>query len=370
MKIIQTNNYLPPDALFQGAVSTEAIGLVSPPRHLLLQWHITDRCDHRCKHCYQHDFTLPGPDWQRMRSILAQYLTMLRWIRRHHGGREQVGHIHVTGGEPLVHGDFWSLVELLPNYKDLFSFAVLTNGRSVEQQQAERLKKLGASFVQVSLEGRRESHDDIRGEGDYDQVVQSIRTIVRAGLSCSVSFTAHRRNWKDFPHVARVARKAGATRIWADRLIPFGTGESMADDVLSPDETQQFIKVMVRAGLETKLLSFGKSHVAMNRALQFLESGGRPYRCPAGDSLVALMPDGELLPCRRMPVAVGNLNRQKLVDIYKNAPLLHALRNPEQSGEGCEECFYKGSCSGGLRCLSMGVYGSPFKKDPGCWRHP
>ena len=50
----------------------------------------------------------------------------------------------------------------------------------------------------------------------------------------------------------------------------------------------------------------------MNRALQFLEGDGRPYRCTAGESLLILMPSGDLYPCRRMPIPLGNVTKVPL----------------------------------------------------------
>ena len=105
----------------------------------------------------------------------------------------------------------------------------------------------------------------------------------------------------------------------------------------------------------------------MHRALQFLVGGGRPYRCTAGDSLITVQPNGDVVPCRRMPLRVGNLLETPLAELYERSPLLRALRDPDRASRGCERCAFARLCGGGLRCLSAAVHGDPFVADPGCW---
>lgn len=54
----------------------------------------------------------------------------------------------------------------------------------------------------------------------------------------------------------------------------------------------------------------------MHRALQFMVGGGEPYHCSAGDTPITILPNGDVLPCRRMPVIAGNLFNQPLQEIY------------------------------------------------------
>ncbi|MDM8563363.1 SPASM domain-containing protein, partial [Candidatus Marithioploca araucensis] len=124
-----------------------------------------------------------------------------------------------------------------------------------------------------------------------------------------------------------------------------------------------FFKIMAK----TKRAWFNRTEISMRRALQFLVGGGRPYHCTAGDSLLTVQSNGDLYPCRRMPIRIGNLLETPLLELYDNSTLLHKLRQPEQISEGCEACFYAKLCRGGLKCLSYAVTGDPFKADPGCW---
>jgi radical SAM protein with 4Fe4S-binding SPASM domain len=111
---------------------------------------------------------------------------------------------------------------------------------------------------------------------------------------------------------------------------------------------------------------FGKgTEIALHRALQFL-AGGPAYHCTAGDTLITVMPDGTLYPCRRMPINAGNLHQTPLSTLY-NGALFRQLRDPALVASGCEKCTYERLCRGGLRCLSYAVEGSLSVADPGCW---
>ncbi len=79
------------------------------------------------------------------------------------------------------------------------------------------------------------------------------------------------------------------------------------------------------------------------------------------------MPDGDVYPCRRMPIKVGNIKENSLEEIYHQSDLCRQLRDKERVNEGCEGCFYAELCRGGLKCLSWAINGDPFLKDPGCW---
>lgn len=336
------------------------------PGSLLLQWHITERCNLRCAHCYQEDYSGKELSFEELLNVLEQFKDVLEsWNSK--AKKPVRGHITVTGGEPFLRHDFLDLLEVFAAHKKEFSFAILTNGSHIDGKMARYLKGAGTGFVQVSMEGGRETHDRIRGEGSFDKTVEAIKNLVRAKVRTLVSFTAHRNNFREFPEVARLGQRLGVSRVWADRFIPQGSGESsLESQTLSPEETQEFFEIMERASKKYGRGWFSRTEIAMGRALQFLVAGGRPYRCKAGDSLITIMPNGDLYPCRRMPIRVGNLMETPLSDLY-NCDMFKTLRDKDKIGEGCQSCFYAKMCRGGLRCLSYAVTGDPFRADPGCW---
>ncbi len=338
------------------------------PRNLFLQWHITERCNLRCDHCYQDSYRGQELEFGQLLDILAQYRDLLaRW--RQASASTIPGHITVTGGEPFVRQDFCQLLDVFAEHDKEFSFAVLTNGSLIDRETALYLSSIRPSFVQVSVEGTEATHDRIRGEGTYQQTVDAVAHLVKARVRTLISFTAHRDNFREFPDVVRLGRRLRVSRVWADRMIPLGSGS--AGNVLTPRETREFFDLMQRSRASARLLRLlmlSHTEVAMHRALQYLTTGAEPYHCTAGDSLITVQPNGDLIPCRRMPVSVGNLTHQPLSDLYRDSSLFRQLRDESSISKGCEQCTDNRSCRGGLKCLSLAVTGDAFTADPGCWQ--
>lgn len=338
----------------------------APRRSATLQWHVTDRCNLRCTHCYHERYDGPEMSLDELVDVIDQFQELLELPRFKGPGRKGRGHINVTGGEPLVRDDILELLEVLHCEREWLTYGLLTNGSLIDREMAARLTRLDPSMVQVSVEGSPETHDSIRGKGSHHRTMEAIGNLAREGLFTVVSFTAHGGNFRQFPAVVSAAAAAGAHKVWTDRLVPLGSGGDLADMLLTPEETRELFTI-VRRTQEIRSRKRKGTVVPLDRGLQFLVGSGRPYRCSAGDTLVSVMPDGDLYPCRRMPIKVGNLRKARLREIYLGSGLMRDLRDRDRVSEGCEGCNFSRICGGGSRCLSSAVTGDPFKADPGCW---
>ena len=134
----------------------------------VLQWHITHKCNLRCSHCYQEEYEC---DLGRgsLENIFYQYIEFLN----HHNYR---GHINFTGGEPFVSKDIFYLLDLCE--KNKISFGILTNGTLLDTELVKKLstyEKL--SFVQISIDGIKEVHDKIRGNGNFEKAFETFRLL-------------------------------------------------------------------------------------------------------------------------------------------------------------------------------------------------
>ena len=163
------------------------------PSHLLLQWHITDRCNLRCSHCYQETYSGDELPFEKLLVIVDQFKELLK-CRRREIGIPQRGHITVTGGEPFVRRDFMRLLDVFN--KNRFSFAILTNGSFIDSETASNLARLRPRFVQVSIEGKKNTHDSIRGAGNFDTTMAALKHLVKEKVPSMISFTAHKGNFR------------------------------------------------------------------------------------------------------------------------------------------------------------------------------
>ncbi|HBZ56715.1 MAG TPA: 12,18-didecarboxysiroheme deacetylase, partial [Syntrophobacteraceae bacterium] len=133
------------------------------PSHLLqfsadkkpvVVWNITRRCNLKCVHCYAHalgeDAAAPDEmttaEGKTLLDDLAQYGAPV---------------VLFSGGEPLVRQD---LPELAAYAVSKGMRAVIsTNGTLIRPAVAQDLKKIGLSYVGISLDGLEAVNDRFRG---------------------------------------------------------------------------------------------------------------------------------------------------------------------------------------------------------------
>jgi len=93
----------------------------------------------------------------------------------------------------------------------------------------------------------------------------------------------------------------------------------------------------------------------------------RLHRVNAGRGFVFVSHVGEVFPSGFLPMSVGDVRHDSIVDIYRNAPDLRALRDPDAINGACGSCSYRMVC-GGSRSRAHAVTGDAFASEPWCVR--
>lgn len=325
-----------------------------------LQWHITNACNLRCKHCYQEDLKIEQATVTDCDRVVMQFEQLLDYLNNE-GGKTVKGHLSVTGGEPMCHPHFFDIIDKIVSNEKM-SYSVLTNGSYIDNNVISYFQKHPPLFVQLSLDGVEATHDNLRGEGDFARTCEVASRLTRAGIRTMLSFTAHKQNYREFGEVANIARKLGVAKVWTDRMIPYGNAKDLM--LMSPEDTLEYVKI-IRRTIRDKKYHRCITKVDANRALQFF-AGGSVYSCAAARSLFILMPNGDILPCRRMPVVLNSIFNTSLLDVYTNNQFVTQLQS-DKPIDACQTCRAYSQCKGGLKCLTYAIHGTPFEKDPGCW---
>jgi MoaA/NifB/PqqE/SkfB family radical SAM enzyme len=99
----------------------------------------------------------------------------------------------LSGGEPLLHADFWRMNEILRDYD--FRSVMLSNGVLITRGVAKRLR---VHEVQISLDGMEAGHELIRGEGTFEKALQAIDHLREFHIRVSIATMIHRGNVKEF----------------------------------------------------------------------------------------------------------------------------------------------------------------------------
>lgn len=329
-------------------------------KRLTLQFHVTGNCNLRCRHCYRAQGAVEPLSLEDVLNTVEQFRALRQVYNETHGIKKR-GHINLTGGEPFMRKDIDEIIRYIARFDRELTYGVLTNGSFLDASRRRLLCDTGVSFVQVSLDGDRRTHDALRAEGDHDRVLAAAKALCEDGIRTFVSFTAHKENYRQFPAVARACRKRGVDKVWTDRIVPIGGGAEMASLAIGVDTIDRYTAVIKKAQ------SYGNAvtQVSAGRALQFLGADGGVYRCGAGTSLITVDEFGQIMPCRRMPIVCGSVLTDTLTEVYHRHEVFRRLQADKIPRE-CVGCEHALSCGGGAKCQSYAVYGDFDRADPAC----
>lgn len=321
-----------------------------------MQWHLSENCNLKCLHCYQENHKPIQLEFDKLVIIYKQFKELVN-------KKKMKGHINITGGEPLCNPYLFKLLDLIKEDSDLITFSILTNGTLINEKIAKKIKFYNPLYVQVSLEGGKKTNDYIRGKGTYKKIAEGIVNLRKENIFTSISFTATSLNYKEFPKVVRYARKYGVNNVWSDRFIPLGDSDKSL--ALNYEQTREYLEIMNKERNKLKKIKNSNTNISMYRALQFQMTNDFAYGCTAGDTLLTVMENGDLVPCRRMPITIGNLFNRSMYDLYTTSDVLKALREKKIPDE-CINCEHSEVCHGGLKCLTYAMYKDLNHKDYGC----
>ena len=318
-----------------------------------LQWHITQACDLRCKHCYDRS--------QRSSMSLDQGLAVLDDLRAFCRSRNVKGQVSFSGGNPLLHPRFLDLYRAADERG--FSTAILGNP-APEERIEEILAIQRPVYFQVSLEGLPEHNDSVRGEGHFERVMAFLKVLRQREVYSMVMLTLTRDNLNQVLPLAQVLR-GHADLFTFNRLSRVGEGSKLS--LPDPKSYAKFLEEYVEAaeanpvlGLKDNLLNI----VYRKKGLPPF-GGCTGYGCGAAFNFMALLPDGEVHACRKFPSLVGSIFEKGLGEIcdselarrYRTGPL------------ACRSCDLRPVCRG---CPAV-IFGSgldPFQdRDPFCFIH-
>jgi len=282
-----------------------------------LELNITDRCNLACAHCYLG----PSRSGDMPLSLISRAMeefALMQGLR-----------LLITGGEPLLHREFWKMNERLREYP--FRSVLLSNGTLITQETARRLK---VHEVQVSLDGWEASHDRLRGDGSFKKAVQGIEHMLAQGTRVSVATMVHAFNLNDFERLEKFLQEIGVSEWNVD--VPCVAGNLMEhpDIYLPPGKAGQYLKYGFSEG----------SHAS---------SGN--YVC--GAHLCAVLPDGRVCKCAFFAEEpAGMVQEEGLRNCWLRIPRM----NLNELRCDCEELM---ECRGGCRYRAL-LYQDIYAKDP------
>ena len=160
------------------------------------QLHITDDCDQRCKHCYifseENDKPILTMSYENIEKVFFNCIRMCKKVDR-------IPYFSITGGDPILHPDFWKILRLLKDNK--IRFGILGNPFHLNDENCRKLREDGCEFYQLSIDGLKDTHDYFRKEGSYNTTLEKIACLKKAGIHANIMTTVSKTNIDEIPEI-------------------------------------------------------------------------------------------------------------------------------------------------------------------------
>lgn len=298
----------------------------------------------RCAHCYQDEKTtseMSPEEVEKTIEILSE--TICQWA-----GLYDISFlpaVNVTGGEPFLYPNLPRFLSSLRHNN--FNVYLLTNGTLVGKEEAAMLAGIPVSGVQVSLEGPEKVHNAIRGKGSFSKTIRGVIRLLTQNLPVTLNLTLSEHNANYIEEMVSLGLSLGVQRIGFSRLVPSGRGLGLIDSLLSKERLREIyakIHSLNTSGLD---IVTGDPIFACSADGSPPENKSIPYGgCSAGISGLTILPDGTILPCRRLNIPLGNILQDNLRAIWATSPVLSALRNKDRYEGKCHHCSHWTQCRG------------------------
>lgn len=360
-------------------------------------WETTQACDLVCLHCRASAQPEPHPSML----TTAEGKSLLEQIREF-GDPSPI--TVFTGGDPFKRPD---LFELVSHASEIGLIPAVSPSAtpSLNRHNLRRLRRSGARAISLSLDAATaEAHDAFRGvEGSYDLTINGWRAAQEEGLKVQVNTTVTRHNLHQLGHLCALLQELGAMTWSVFFLVPTGRGSSEQD--LSPQECEAVMHFLVdacrylnvktteghhfkrvvlqRAIMEEHNLNYRESlpplyHTLRNQLAEVVKQRKlvprksirrTPMNINAANGFVFVSHLGDVFPSGFLPLRAGNVRRNSLVDIYREAPLFRSLRDPEKLMGRCSGCEFRTVCAGS-RSRAFALTGDVHSEDPYCAYQP
>ena len=351
---------------------------MSSPRHVDIA--VTGRCNLSCAYCFYADEMTSRTD-----------LPTERWLALF----QELGNLRVmtaclTGGEAFTRPDFFELVDgIIANH---MRYSILSNGTLINEktlaefEKGKRRQRLDS--IQISIDGSSaEVHDHSR-PSSFERALRGLKLLNGAGLPLTVRVTINRFNYTDLESTARLlleeldlpgfstneAYPCGATNRYQDEMLlnPLQRRQVM-DTLLRLNERYQD-RISASAGPLVLAQEECAIHDAQLRGEKEFLGRGRLTACGGVFEQIAILHDGTIVPCHVISgLHLGNILTDDLGEVWRSSPLMQALRQRREISldtiEPCQDCNFKGYCSGGCPGGALFLNGDFNTRNPmDCYR--
>jgi MoaA/NifB/PqqE/SkfB family radical SAM enzyme len=321
---------------------------------------VTNYCNSLCISCpltYNH-FLPAEPKrhlaWDDFKRIVDQFPRLERVV------------LHGIG-EPLINKDLPRFVTYLKERGAVVLFN--TNAILLDQKRGDDLASVGLDELRVSVDAvTPELYAHLRGVDRLPQVIRNLTQFIerhggRASPKVSLWWVAMQVNLAQLPDFVRLAAQIGVPEIYLQRLVYFGSGESIGENttmraeqsLYSTLEQQQVKLISECEGLATELGLAFRASGTTTPSESISAKGAHPWQgCMRPWMLMYITVNGTALSCCIAPFAaqdytqiiLGNVLRNSVAEVWNSTQyqeLRSAVLSDAPAPWPCQFCGVKWS---------------------------
>ncbi len=342
-----------------------------------IAWEVTRACAYACVHCRadaQHTRDPRELTTEESRALIDRLAKFSSPI------------LVFTGGDPMMRKDLAELIAYATQ-KGLRCSLTPTATALPTRERLEKVRDAGIRRIALSLDAPRpEIHDEFRQvPGSWQRTMDILHRAQDVGLSVQVNTTVARHNVDILPEMVPFIQEVNAVQWSVFFLVP--TGRALVEKMISPEEHEKVFNWLYelsqtapfdikataapmyrRVTIERKRAEQGadKAITFQGAGFQYADGLDRPTRgVNDGNGFLFISHIGEIQPSGFLPLTVGNVRTDDVIDVYRNAQVFKDLRSPEKYRGKCGVCEYRDLC-GGQRGRAYSITGDYLESDPAC----
>ncbi|GAB4433633.1 MAG: GeoRSP system radical SAM/SPASM protein [bacterium] len=323
---------------------------------LTINLSLSYRCNFNCHHCYSREQVkeseLTFEEHKRIVDILSDW---------------RVPFLNLGGGEPLIVPFLFDYVRYASSKGLLVTMN--SNGFLMDEEKAKEVRLSGFKSVGISIDSPvEEVHDRFRNrKGSFQRALNALQLLAKEGIKTTVSMVVTKLNQHNFADIIPLLKEYNVKQLFLHNYKCTGFGyKNMEEFDLTPEEWKDFYKrsIELKNRENDIIISFDDPIIHL-----IPEYNDRPLvkGSTCGKLSLNIHANGDISPCGFMPVTIGNILKDDIVDLWKNSALLNSLRNPVPQGK-CKSCSIYDNCLGGCKARTYMLTGDFHNPDPHCWK--
>ena len=305
------------------------------PLHVTLE--MTQQCPLYCKHCFVNAGTGKNMKRDLMLSVGREIVNL------------GIKSVQLTGGEPLIHPNFLELLDLLLNGN--IRVNITTSGYYENDELVDCIARISAvnGYVQISLDGMANYHNNIRGREDaFEKTINCIEKFIAHGVRVVVATCYINQDMDEFDKLCEYVKSIGVHE------IKFGVVESKGRAKDNNLETgfEKYRRIsenidFLRNKYQDDSFLIGKEEELEMKKAEF-------PNCGCGYNILKIGTDGCIYDCVFSERAIGKIDVDNGLQQYllKNAKDIFArTQKVAPCKDVCGECEELSRCKG---CMVKG----------------